>query len=406
MGEAVRVRIHCDEADRAGHQPLARAIVGLLWREHAAGVTVLRGVEGFGAGRRLHQGRVIDLGMTAPLVVEWIDTAERVAAVWPKLAPLLGHALVTREPVETLVGPHHEVRRLPELHVVDVMATALVTVAPATPVGEVAASMHWHDLRFLPVVEDGAVVGVVTNGDLVERGGLQLRVELGRALGGEPLADPALTAADVMTREVVDLGPRATLLEAARTMTEHHLKRLPVVDAGRLVGILSRVDLLRTVADAAPDAARREVPGGAATVGEVAVREVPRVLRSTPAGDVLDAVVSTRLNRAVVVEDDGRVAGLVSDEEVLRRVGGGDATVVDRLMRRGAAAVAHAHTAEQLMVAPVQTVERGLGLADAVRLMVRSRAKLLPVVDESGRLWGMLDRADALRAIFGAEAAG
>lgn len=103
---AVRIRIYCAETDKVGHTPLVTAVVRLLWDRHAAGVTVFRGVEGFGAAHRLHHARLADLGGDLPVLVEWLDTPERADAVWPELEPMLRRAVVTREDVEMLVEPH------------------------------------------------------------------------------------------------------------------------------------------------------------------------------------------------------------------------------------------------------------------------------------------------------------
>jgi len=97
LRKATRARIYCDRGDLAGHTPLATAVVQLLWREHAAGVTVINAVEGFGASRVLHSARLVDVGANAPVVVEWLDTPERFDAIWPQLEPLVAHAVVTME---------------------------------------------------------------------------------------------------------------------------------------------------------------------------------------------------------------------------------------------------------------------------------------------------------------------
>jgi uncharacterized protein len=104
--QGTRVLIYCDQDDHVGHTPLATAVVQLLWREHAAGVTVVNAVEGFGASHRLHSHRLVDLGANSPVVIEWLDSPERYAAIWPQLEPLLQHAVVTVESVDFLVPPH------------------------------------------------------------------------------------------------------------------------------------------------------------------------------------------------------------------------------------------------------------------------------------------------------------
>ena len=411
MSTGTRVRIYCDASDRAGHTPLATAVVQLLWREHASGVTVVNAVEGFGASRVLHSARLVDVGANAPVIVEWLDTPERFDAIWPQLAPLVGHAVVTMESVEMLVAPHHGLRPLPAgATVAEVMRRDVVTVAPTTPLRDVVERMRRDDLRFVPVVDGDRLAGVITNGDLVSRGGLAVRLELLDAAGEAgaiTVADG--TAADVMTRDPVATSPRARIVDAAHLMLERGLKRLPVVEEGRLAGLVSRLDLLRTVAGAAPGSDGHAAPPGARTAGEAADTDVPVVRLDTGVAEVLDAVVSTRLNRAVVVDDSRRVLGMVSDAELLRRVGGEHHGLLDRLMHRGSVQAQQSgrgRTAADLMVAPVETVPRDMPLRDAIARMLADNLKLLPVVDGEGRLHGMIDRADALRAAFHDSAAG
>jgi hypothetical protein len=106
MAAMKRVRIYCEQSDRHGHTPLATAVVQLLWRERASGVTVFNAVEGFGARHVMHSAHLVDLGANAPLLVEWLERPERFDAIWPQLAPMVEHAVVTVEDVEALVPPH------------------------------------------------------------------------------------------------------------------------------------------------------------------------------------------------------------------------------------------------------------------------------------------------------------
>ena len=106
LPQARRVRVYCEQGDRHGHTPLATAIVQLLWHERASGVTVFNAVEGFGARHVIHSAHLVDLGANAPVLVEWLERPERFELIWPKLAPLVEHAVVTVEDVSLLVPPH------------------------------------------------------------------------------------------------------------------------------------------------------------------------------------------------------------------------------------------------------------------------------------------------------------
>lgn len=101
-GPGVRVRIYFGEHDRYRGVPLWRAMLDRLRAEGAAGATVLRGVAGYGAHSRIHAASIVDLSSDLPLLLEWIDTPERVEHLLPELTALLDGGLVTTDPVEIL----------------------------------------------------------------------------------------------------------------------------------------------------------------------------------------------------------------------------------------------------------------------------------------------------------------
>lgn len=101
-GERTRMRVYIGERDRHDGLPLYEAILGLLRREHLAGGTVFRAIAGFGATARLHTDKVLRLSIDLPIVVECVDTAEKVSAVLPKLDALMGGGLITLEEVRVI----------------------------------------------------------------------------------------------------------------------------------------------------------------------------------------------------------------------------------------------------------------------------------------------------------------
>jgi CBS domain-containing protein len=134
----------------------------------------------------------------------------------------------------------------------DVMTTEVVTVQPWTPFREIVTRLAEHRISAVPVLDaEGNVLGVVTEADLLlkqEHSDLEFNLPLAwsrrRRLEREKAA--AIVAGELMTTPAVTVSPTATVTEAARRMHTAGVKRLPVVnDAGRLVGIVSRADLLK-----------------------------------------------------------------------------------------------------------------------------------------------------------------
>ena len=101
-GPAKLLRIHIGESDRHDGQPLYTALVELLRARGIAGATVLRGVEGYGSHHVLHAARIFDLASDLPMVVEVIDTAERIAAILPEVRALVRDGLITLETLEVI----------------------------------------------------------------------------------------------------------------------------------------------------------------------------------------------------------------------------------------------------------------------------------------------------------------
>ncbi len=95
--EAVLIRIFVGEGDRHHHQPLYEAIVLKAREMRMAGATVLRGPMGFGHGAHLHTAKILRLSADLPMVVEIVDTADRIDAFLEELEPMVDSGLITRE---------------------------------------------------------------------------------------------------------------------------------------------------------------------------------------------------------------------------------------------------------------------------------------------------------------------
>jgi PII-like signaling protein len=96
-GERVLMRVHIGSHDACDGKPLYERIVELLRQRHYAGATVLRGIIGFGASSHIHSDRFLQLSTDAPLVVECVETEERIEAILPELDAMIGGGLITLE---------------------------------------------------------------------------------------------------------------------------------------------------------------------------------------------------------------------------------------------------------------------------------------------------------------------
>jgi CBS domain-containing protein len=165
----------------------------------------------------------------------------------------------------------------------DVMTAKVVSVTPDTPIEQIARLLLEQRISGVPVTDAGGrILGIVTEGDLMRRPDLQterrrpwwLRIVADERTRAEEYAKThGSRAADVMTRNVVTVTEETTVGEIARLLERHHIKRVPVVREGKLVGIVSRANLIQGLA------ARRDRAGPAGPTDDRSVRdEVVRVL--------------------------------------------------------------------------------------------------------------------------------
>lgn len=135
----------------------------------------------------------------------------------------------------------------------DVMTTHVVAVRENAPFKEIATKLTEHRVSAFPVLDDeGRVIGVVSEADLLTKEALEFDApgKVSSMLHHREQAKAAgVTAADLMTRPPVTIGPHESVSHAARLMYARRVKRLPVVDEdGRLAGIVSRADVLSVYA--------------------------------------------------------------------------------------------------------------------------------------------------------------
>jgi CBS domain-containing protein len=140
----------------------------------------------------------------------------------------------------------------------DVMTSKVVTVTPDQTVQQVAKTLLTHRISGVPVVDaQGSLVGLVSEGDLMRRfeAGTEhqrswwLRLLMGRqGLAAEYVREYSRTVSDVMTRNVLTADPDTPIGDIATLLERNAIKRVPIVKDGKLVGIVSRANLLQGLA--------------------------------------------------------------------------------------------------------------------------------------------------------------
>jgi len=404
MQQALRLRIYIGETDHHHGKPLYQVLVEEAKNFGLAGATAMRGFLGFGAASRIHSSKILRLSEDLPVVVDIVDTKERIEAFLSHANTFVTSGTLTLEPVQAAFHMPLRVR--------DIMSADPITVHPDDTLEEVVNKLLNYQVKALPVVRDTKPVGIITGGDLLTKGGLELRLDLHAHLPDQTRKEQLftlhkLTAADIMSSPVQSIALTATVHQAARQMSNQSIKRLLVVDDhGHLTGIVSRVDILRTFvrvsefSDKLPD-----LPSGLRqTVEQVMITDVATTTPQESLQEVLRKMVSTPLRRVVVVDTQQHVRGIVLDRDLValfsREEGAGLlSSLIDLLAARPAEHTLFSGTAQDVMRESIFSVPEGTPITKALNLMLDNGIKRLVVTDGQGRLRGILDRDLTLKAL-------
>ena len=403
-----RVRIYLSERDRDAGQPLYLAALERLRREGATGATALRGIAGFGPGHRLRTGGAAEIGQAPPIVIEWVDRAERVARVLPLLDDLLPDALITIEDLRIYRAVLRSAGPFGERALRDALDRNAVTVNRQTPLRAAAKLLIADRQALLPVLdEQQRVVGVLAGGDLVRRGTLALHPRLARALApfeqAAHLAElPERAVSEIMTAEPRTIYIEASIPQAIGMLVEWGLEALPAIDRdGRFAGMFSVAGALRAALETrtpADGAVRNADPP--TTVGLVMQSSVPTIDASAPLGVALAQLINAP-SRVLVVLGDARPIGLLDETRVVETLDPPlRAAWLAALRAPGAPAPeisGDVHAGD--VAAAVPTISVQASELEAIALMLDADHEHLAVIDADGRLAGLLARRGLLRAL-------
>ncbi|MFW5877168.1 MAG: CBS domain-containing protein [Myxococcota bacterium] len=259
------------------------------------------------------------------------------------------------------------------------MRSPVVTIGPDDELALAAQLMAWNGLRHLPVLRSDALVGLVSERDVL-------------AGGGRPPAALVGRVSDVMTAEPETIGPDADVEDAAARLVVNKHGSLPVVEGDALVGILTTTDLLGHLAQVqlAPPAA-----GGLLDrdVESIMTSHVAAVFEDDPLSEAAARMHQYGVRHLPVVDGMRRVIGVISDRDLLSTVGDLRHSLEQSTSKISEMRVRDAMTAEPRTVRPDRP------LAELVAVLAEERFGTLPVVDGEERLLGMVSYVDVLRSL-------
>ncbi len=408
--KAKRLTIYLGESDRWRGKALHTALLETLRTQGMAGATVTRGLAGFGAHSMVHTTNILALSMDLPLIIQAIDTPEKIESVLKVVAPMVGEGLITLDDVEVVKYTHRYLNPLPaDKPVSEVMTRKVITLTDTMPVAEAWETMLKHLLKALPVLgKNGEVVGVLTDEDLLDRAELEQHLSIAKHLDEKrlqselnSLRSSPLKVADVMTSPAITIHANEPLGVAAARMAEHGIKRLPVLDEkGKLIGVLSRVDVLKQVVSEESKKRAAKAPAGAArTLGDIMIPEIPTIEEDDQLADIIARFLEAGTRRLVVVNEAGQPLGLISDADAVTRVQPTSQQGVIQALRGKRSVPDEKTTAAQLMSREMMSAPPETSLTDAAYLMLSQKRKWLVVVNAEGKAVGLVDRQILLKAL-------
>ncbi|MFV9505038.1 MAG: DUF190 domain-containing protein [Oscillochloridaceae bacterium umkhey_bin13] len=411
-----RVRIYLSRDDQWQGRPRYLALLEELQRAGATGATVLLGLAGFGPSQRTATAIVDRPEARQPLVLEWVDHAERVARLLPVIDPLLDQALVTVEAVPiyraTLRarGPFGNDRTAGDL-----MRQPAPVVQATTPLGVAIMLLASEGLGALPVVdEQGHLAGLLTPQDLAWRAGLRLPLNLLALLTPaerEAILGPLSLrmTGEVMRAEPHSVSASTAVVQALVTMVEWGYPHVPVVDrSGLVVGLLGQEQVLHEVAEQSASASQAgavrdaEPPPSVSLVMQTATHAFP-VSRSLALA--IAQLLSDPAQALLVVDAAGRLQGQLSLASVLPTLPHNERAVLLAALQRDPPPPATAlpgpdRGLQEALERTVSTISPQATVFDAVRQLTSGGHARLAVVNEDRQLLGIIARGGLIRALL------
>jgi CBS domain-containing protein len=265
------------------------------------------------------------------------------------------------------------------------MSTPVITVTPDTKLEDARELIAEKNIRALPVVENEKLVGIITR-----RGLLRLDLSM---LGEDSWQIHSnfekRKVGDSMTLKPLTILPDFTVPKAARVMLENKITALPVVEKGKLMGIITNSDVLRFLISSNPELKKPVL------VKNYMTDEVVTVERFTSLLEAHQLMGTKRIRSLPVVEGE-KLAGLVTRTDLMSS----DPSRLESRNNQELSLKILTQDVEKVMSAPVRTIREDQEVVEAARLMVEHKIHVLPVVDQLGKMVGIITESDLFLMII------
>jgi CBS domain-containing protein len=296
----------------------------------------------------------------------------------------------------------------------DIMTKEVVCVSPQTTVEEIAYLLLKHNISGVPVVDENEkIVGVVSEADLLYKKKLPTSLvylyQHGSYLKPEELAEEdrkirAIQAKEVMSGEVISVNPETPVGEVVSLMEREGVKRVLVMENGKLKGIVSKLDVLRCLSGKCgelPHDLKTRITVRPQQVKDVMSTEVYCIEKTATVEEAAQLLLEHRISGLPVVDKKGNLVGILSESDLIHKVEPLPHTTLyyrnrskflEEFWKSGAKQVSELMTKDVVTISPQDDLEK------AATLMFDKGVKRLPVVERK-RVVGMVTRADILKAL-------
>ncbi|MFQ5411513.1 MAG: CBS domain-containing protein [Phycisphaerae bacterium] len=276
------------------------------------------------------------------------------------------------------------------MQLIEIGDTQVVQIGPNDSVDAAIALMEEHGIRHLPVVEQGHILGMVSDRDLLSAAGMMPNQERTASSRG-PARIGATTVSQIMSSPAWTVAADAPLEAAAELMLDQGIRAIPLVYKERLAGIVTETDFLKCYLDDRPIARR---PGW--RMQKVADHMSRRVVTLLPGDGFRHAVRTMQAMgyRHIPIVDKGRLVGIVSDRDMRR------ALLTQKMEFEDVSAQGLKHhvgiVMRDIMTTDVETINPPATLAEVADVLVTHKFGALPVTSQ-GELVGIITESDLLR---------
>lgn len=266
------------------------------------------------------------------------------------------------------------------------MTAKVVTIAPETHLNDARRIMDAEKIRALPVLKNNTLQGIVTKRDL-------LRADLSIAQLENQQLDKSLkdeTVARVMSPEVVQIDSQSPVAKAARVMLENKIESLPVNKGHKdMVGIITSSDLFRVIEEELPKLQQNSLVRHYMSYEPVTITPDQNLL------EVHRIMGWKRIRVLPVVDENENLIGIITRTDVM-------SADPSRLYNRGNQAQSlkvQLQSVQDAMTAKPITIRENAPITEAARLMRTHKFHSLPVINENGKLIGIITDSDLFRLI-------